>query len=65
VRVFPATGNALKSDCIRHEIVEDKDGNIGVGDGSYALMLDKLEQQNHRMVDKLVEKGYALAQLGK
>jgi hypothetical protein len=28
-------------------------------------MLNKLEQQNCRMVDKLVEKGYALAQLGK
>jgi hypothetical protein len=62
---FPATQNALKSDHIRHEIVEDEDENIGVGDGSYALMLDELEQQNHRMVDKLVEKGYALAQLGK
>jgi hypothetical protein len=62
---FPATQNALKSNRIRHKIVEDEDGNIGVEDGSYALMLDELEQQNHRMVDKLVEKGYALAQLGK
>jgi hypothetical protein len=60
---FPATRNALKSDRIRHEIVEDEDGNMM--DGSYTLMLDELEQQNHRMVDKLVEKGYALAQLGK
>ncbi len=33
---FPATRNALKSDRIRHEIVEDKDGNIGDEDGSYA-----------------------------
>jgi hypothetical protein len=62
---FPATRNALKSDRIRHEIVEDEDGNIGDEDGSYALMLDELEQQNHRMVDKLVGKGYALPQLGK
>jgi hypothetical protein len=62
---FPATPNALKSDHIRHEIVEDKDGNIGDEDGSYASMLDELEQQNHRMVDTLVQKGYALAQLGK
>jgi hypothetical protein len=54
---FPATRNALKSDRIRHEIVEDEDGNIGNEDGSYASMLDELEQQNHRMVDKLVQKG--------
>ena len=45
--------------------VEDEDGNIGNEDGSDALMLHELEEQNHRMGDKLVEKGYALAQLKK
>ncbi len=53
----------MKSDRIRHERVEDEDEKMM--DGSYTLVLDELEQQNHRMVDKLVEKGYALAQLGK
>jgi hypothetical protein len=62
---FPAARNALKSDCIQHEIVKDEDGNIGDEDGCYALVLDELEQQNHWMVNNVVGKGYALAQLRK
>jgi hypothetical protein len=45
--------------------VEDEDGNICNEDRFCASILGTLEQQNHCMGDQLVEKGYALAQVGK
>ena len=62
---FPATRNALRSDRLRHEIVEDEDGEVDEEKDPYGSMLDTLEQQNHSTVAQLVEKGYTLATLGK
>jgi hypothetical protein len=62
---FPATRNALRSDRLRHELVEGEDEAVNEEEESYGSILEKLEQQNHSAVARLVEKGYALATLGK
>jgi hypothetical protein len=62
---FPASRNALRSDRLRHEIVEDEDGEVDEEEDPYGSMLEALEQQNHDTVARLVERSYALATLGK
>ena len=61
----PATRRSLESDRVRHEVIENYDGEVDPEADTYGLLLDTLESQNHACVARLVEKGYFLASEGK
>ena len=59
----PATRKALDSGKLRQEIVFDEDGTLSE-EGTHsteALLLLQMEHQNHDIVSKLLERGYAKA----
>jgi hypothetical protein len=57
----PATRQALKSDRIRHEIVETADGDVDCGADPYGKLLSILEEDNHKACNQLIEAGYNTA----
>lgn len=57
----PATRQALKSDRIRHEIVETADGDVDCDADPYGALLSILEKDNHEACNELIEAGYNAA----
>jgi hypothetical protein len=57
----PATRAALNSERLRHEVVEDVSGNIDNDADPYGSLLNQLEIDNHKVCEKLIEKGYPAA----
>ena len=62
---MPATRIALESGKLRHQIITGKDGEIDeeFNNCNMALMLLKVDKENHSMVQCLEDKGYECAKL--
>ena len=58
---FPATRAGLKSDRIRHEVVENEDGDVDLEADPLGQMYDNLERDNAAAVRLLIENGYEIA----
>ena len=54
----PATRNALKSDRLRHEIVETEGTEVESGD-PYSSLISMMEQDNHHAAEALISAGYS------
>lgn len=66
VGCFPATRAALKSPQVRHEVVEGDD-ELGEQEqiDPMGQILDRIEQRNHSVANRLIELGYEQAEKGK